>query len=293
MRWALIKFALAWSALFLSAAAFAQVPTPTGWALRLPAQETVAFRGGVSMDGAGQGVGGQMLYPAPSAVGFLAAVITHGILVESAKNGQRRALQEEADKVLAPFGAVLGAFTNAQLMGAAIVLSTVPAPKRILGAGENVGNDLLVVSMPVYTLTQDHRALVLENAVAIHRPGDAAKPMYERTIRVVSAPRQETEPSAYWSAAQGLALKQESARLLAHSLDLAVQDAAASDARAEAAAFRTIRYREGSTERMERAQPLSHPCERIIIRTLRGGLMSLPASGGPQPGCVAALPDWR
>jgi hypothetical protein len=42
------------------------------------------------------------------------------------------------------------------------------------------------------------------------------------------------------------------------------------------APHRTVRYRLGGEERMERAQVLSERCDRLLIRNLRGWLMSVP-----------------
>ena len=67
-------------------------------ALRLPKDEKVTFRGSVNYDNAGAGTLG-MLYPAPNAVGFLAGLITHGILLQSTKKNQKDKLQEAADSV--------------------------------------------------------------------------------------------------------------------------------------------------------------------------------------------------
>jgi hypothetical protein len=275
----------------LASSAGAAGPAAAAWALRMPAEPAVLYRGSVNMDGAGQPAG-QMMYPAPSAAGLLAAIITHGVMVESSKNSQKRRLQEEADKVLAPYRPALAGFTHGQLMQTALGLTTSTANKRLLGTDENAGGDLVIVSTPVYTLTQDHRALVLDNTIAIQRSDHGSRPSYEQVIRVVSAPRAEAEPAGYWAGDEAQALKQESARLLAHSLDLALRDVDAAPS-AGAAAFRTVKYQEGASQKMERALTVDQPCERLILRTLRGGLLSVPASGNSPAGCVPALPDWK
>ncbi|MDR1461879.1 MAG: hypothetical protein LBI68_01895, partial [Azoarcus sp.] len=40
---------------------------------------------------------------------------------------------------------------------------------------------------------------------------------------------------------------------------------------------KTIRYWEGGIKKVERAQQLGEYCRRTVIRTLRGGLMIVPA----------------
>jgi hypothetical protein len=37
-----------------------------------------------------------------------------------------------------------------------------------------------------------------------------------------------------------------------------------------------VRYNEGGTERMERAQVVSEQCGQLVLRTLRGNLISVP-----------------
>ena len=39
---------------------------------------------------------------------------------------------------------------------------------------------------------------------------------------------------------------------------------------------RTVRYRQGNAERIERAQVLAERCDRLLLRNLRGWLLSVP-----------------
>lgn len=48
--------------------------------------------------------------------------------------------------------------------------------------------------------------------------------------------------------------------------------------------FRTIRYVEGTAEKMERAQLVSEHCGRLVIKTLRGSLMSVPVKASASTG---------
>lgn len=152
----------------------------------------------------------------------------------------------------------------------------------------------MLESLPAYAMTQDERALVLDNSVTIHRGGDGSKEAYQAVIRVVSQPRAEEDPQAFWNSNEGVALKEESASLLAHSLELALRDARTAVA-TDPAGFRTVRYREGAAEKMERAQFIARRCGREVIRTLRGWLMSVPADAAGDsaaPPCEPALPGW-
>ena len=145
-------------------------------------------------------------------------------------------------------------------------------------------------------MTQDQRALVLDNVISVYQPGEMAKPLYQTTIRVVSQPRTEQDVEAVWKDNAGAALKAESTSLLAHSLTLALHEAGKPAADEGAPTFRTVRYREGEVEKMERAHVVSQACDRQVIKTLRGWLMSVPSPSVADPSaaaCEPALPDWK
>lgn len=289
MRW-LATFA--GSLLFSTVAALPVLAAaqPVDWSLRLPMTEPVAFRGVVSMDAAGS-KSGTMLYPAPSAAGFLAALITHGLLVESMKSVEKQALQAAADKVLTPYLPLLEGFRHQELMTRALARTISAGDKRLVAPTEPLGGRWLVESGPLFSMTQDRRALILDNAVAIWRPGDSDKPAYQAVIRVVSQARAQAEVEQVWSERNGEPIREEAASLLAHSLDLALKDAARNGL-ADEAPFKTVRYVEGQHEKIERAQLVSRACHRQVVRTLRGWLLSVPA-GEPAEACEPALANWR
>jgi hypothetical protein len=264
-----------------------------GWSLRLPSADPIAYRGVVNFDGAGSAQGA-MLYPAPSAAGLLVAVLTHGLIVESQKNAQKNALQEAADKVLAPYLSVLDGFTHSELMRKALERRGEGPVPQLIGPSEPKPAGWVVESSPSYAMTQDQRALVLDNSISVHRPGDGATAGYTTTVRVVSQPRAEQDLQLFWTDRNGSALKEESTSLLAHSLELALRDAQG-DRPASPAEFKTVRYQEGEAEKMERAQVLAQHCHRQVIRTLRGWLLSVPSRpAAVEPAsCEPALPDWK
>jgi hypothetical protein len=264
----------------------------TAWSLRLPKEEAVVYRGVVNFDSAGTR-GGAFMYPAAGAAGLLAAVITHGVIVESQKTSQKNAMQETADRVLAPYRGVLDGFKHRELMQKALDKAGWGSARKLIEPSEPKGAEWIVESQPTFSMTQDHRALVLDNAVSVHRPGAAAA--HQATIRVVSRPRTAEDPQLAWTESEGAELKDESASLLAHSLELALRDASAAAAAGDVG-FKTIRYREGEAEKMERAQVVSQGCERQVLRTLRGWLMSVPHPSRDEAtpaGCEPLLRGWK
>ena len=265
------------------------------WGVRLPTIDKVVFRGSVSHDAAGLGTG-TFLYPAPGPAGLLVAVLTHGLITDRMRQIQKNQLQNDADQVLQRFKPVLEGFTNRQLIEAGLGKTRVGGKKRLLEATEAAGDAWLIESAPVFSMTQDQRALVLDNAVRIIAPGSTTI-AYAQTVRVVSAPLPLPPPlisttpddsvivdtAAPWIESQGRRLRDESALLLAESLDAALDDFAEGAVESKSPQ-RTFRYAEGGSEKMERAQLVAARCGRSLIRTLRGWLMSIPA--GDREPCV-------
>lgn len=256
------------------------------WSLRQPAEGTVLFRGVVNLDAAGTGTA-QLMYPAPNAAGLLAAVITHGLLVDSARRSQKDKLQETADRVLAPYQPILEKLSYRELMLGALARITAPGSRRLAEPAEAPLTEVWVESAPVFAITQDQNAIILDNAIIIHAPRGS----YRNTVRVVSSPRKEADPGTAWMADGGRMLKEESERLLAASVDLAMEDAR-QGGDSPTRPYKTIRYWEGGEEKMERGQVIDTRCDHVVLRNLRGELMAVPphpvATTAPAASCAAS-----
>jgi len=247
----------------------------SSWALRLPKDDKVVYRGEVSLDEAGMGTT-QMLYPAPNAVGFLAAVFTHGALVESEKKSQKEHLQNEADKAIKSYEEVLSSYTYRELMQRGLQKTSMGGRKKLAEYTEKPGAEWLIESTPIFLITQDQSALILENSVSIYAPGATSTAAYQNIIKVISVTRVEKDLPGFWTANQGEKLKEESASLLAQSIDLAINDMA-NGSKENNNAQKTFRYFEGHSKKFERGQLVSEQCNRRVIKNLRGWLMSIPA----------------
>lgn len=255
---------------------------PSRWSLQLPKTDPVAFKGVASFDAAGM-PGAAVMYPAPNVGGFLAAVIVHGLINESSKNAQKASLQQAADKVLDPYRPILSTYTHAELM------RSMPGDGHGASQAEPpIGAEWQVESVPLFALTQDHSALVLENAIIVRKAGTAGPAAYQSNVKVVSSPIDDPEPMGYWNRENGKHLRQEAGGLLQESIDLAVS-AAARSLPETSASHKTYRYPEGKIEKMERAALVVDRCARIVLRTLRDTLLSVPGnSKSPACGAVAA-----
>lgn len=259
----------------------AAIPTAAAginWVLRIPKEEKIAFRGVVVGEGS-SALGAPALYPAPNVAGFLAGVLTHAFIISSVRDDQRSRQQEAADRILEPHKPVLDAYQHSDLMRRALAKTRIGGNKRLVGAAESAESDWLVESVPVFSMTQDQSAFVLDNAVAVYAPGGAASPKLQNFVRVVSRRQEADHLPAYWNANGGEPLREESARLLAESLDIALGVALAQSS-GESGSHRTVRYYEGNAERMERGEVLGGQCDRLVIRNLRGWLMSVPVARG-------------
>jgi len=276
----MLSQSLQWARSAESPAPAARAASGSDWFLRLPKEEQVVFRGAASFDGAGLD-SPAMLYPAPNLAGFLAALATHALILDTQRSNQGKKIQETADQVLAPYRSVLNGYTHRDLMQQALGRSPGAATGRLVESPDRGTGGLIVESLPVFAMTQDQTALILDNAVAIYAPG-AASAAYRNIVRVVSPPQRRTDLVSFWTAGNGEALKAESARLLAESLELALQDMAT--AQKSGNPHRTVRYFEGTGERMERGQIISDGCRQVVLRNLRGWLMAVP----PRPGTVPA-----
>jgi hypothetical protein len=246
------------------------------WSLHVPSDGRVIYRGVASLDGAGSPQAG-ILYPAPNLGGFVAALITHGLINESIKQNQKDKLQSDADKVLTHYSKVIDSFSLEDLMRRALSFMTSELDVSLLLGNPKEGEKTGIESYPVFSLTQDQTAIILDNTIVIHAQGDVQENTYKNTVRIISRPNNRVDSSEYWTASDGENLKTESARLVAESFDIAFRDLSAT-LESGGETFRTIRYREGGTEKFERAKVVVNRCDRLVIRSLRGTLMSVPLS---------------
>ena len=148
--------------------------------------------------------------------------------------------------------------------------------KKLVGFSEIPRAEWFVESDPVFLITQDQSAIILENSISIYAPDAPSAAAYQNTVKVVSEAKEGKDLAGFWTANQGEKLKQESASLLAQSLDIAMSEMAGSSSK-DNSPQKTFRYFEGHSEKMERGQLVSEQCNRVVIKTLRGGLISVPA----------------
>ena len=266
------------SAAPLQAAGPVQLPLEgMGFTLRPLTEGAVSFHG-VNDSSAGAGAASSMLYQIPAGAGIaglFVAMLAHGGTSEAVRQHEISRAAKAADAVLLPYQGVTQNLQQRELMRDALAQLSSSGPRRLLENGEAVPAGWVIESVPVYSLTQDQRALVLDNAVIV-RDSSAKDPVYQTIVHVVSDARPDAEPQQAWLAEEGQALKTISVQLYAHSLHIVLRTLAEPPKPTISGRARTFRYFEGGKRKFERAKLLSLACARAVVQTLRGELMSIP-----------------
>lgn len=244
----------------------------TQWSVKLPADKEVVFHGVINADAAGLSPGG-ILYPAQGPILFLAAIVTHAIILEGKKRGQLSQQQEDADKVLLPYQPVIDKMDARDLVKTALAASAQGKSVKAVDTTPNPQTETILESTPVFWMTADQESIIVDNILSIRRPGGTEKPAYSNVIRVVAAPHNSPAPQNHWIGNDNN-LWETAVKLLAESIEIGLKDAnvAATDEKP----FRTVRFNEGQQEKIERAQLIEDRCGRMLLKTLRGSLMSVP-----------------
>jgi hypothetical protein len=254
------------------------------WVWReVAADEPAVFHGVVSYDAAGGGAG-TMMY-GPGAAGFVVALLTHAAINSSVRSAEAKRIEEEADKVLLPLKDQLDPLRLRDFQQTALPRWEQGGELRLLPRDGAADNAWVVETQPVFLMTQDRRALVVEAMVRFYDGASAKTPAIERAVRVVS-PAVKGDVDAYWRDSTQKHLSQTGAALLAEALRVAVLDTQTSGELTQ----RTVRYVEGGADKIERAAPLGERCQRIALRTLRGGVTSVPARSRPATAGAPAEP---
>jgi hypothetical protein len=244
-----------------------------GFDLRLPVADFVTYHGIMSLDKAG-GPKAQVLYPGYGGLaGLLVGIATHGAIVEAEKSSEKARIQKDADKVIEPYSNSLSGFTYRELVEQALRSQSVVGHKKIIGATE-YGDGLVITTHPVFFLTQDQRALVLENEIRISRADSPKDDLYRNMFRIISDPRAAGDLTGYWGGDEAKPIKELSQKLFVQSLKLVM---AVVGARSQPGLEKTFRFYEGGNKQIERGRLLQQECSRVAILNLRGWVVSVPA----------------
>jgi hypothetical protein len=201
-------------------------------------------------------------------------------------------LQQEADKVLVPYAEILKDLSNKELASQALQQLQLQEVE-IADAKAKTKTAWRVAVQPAFTLSEDGSVIWLVNTFTVSA-AEKPKSAYTLTTKVFSETAPDTEREAFWSGDNGARLRDTSVMLFAESIGLMLRELTEGPREVDMA-HQTVRYMEGSVEKMERAQIGYNNCERVVLKTLRGWAMSLPLeslgeshrSALPHQGCSA------
>jgi hypothetical protein len=257
------------------------------WTWRVLGDGAVPIRGALDRDRAGGGAQG-VIYPGSNALVFLTAVLTHAAINAGARQVEDERLQREADRLLDLLRDILADITPTHLAQQVAARWPGSAVGRLTDPSDRAERWSVDIS-PFFVLSQDARALTLDARVAVWSEPRGAAPAALRVVRLVSDPVSSDEPIEFWRARSGEALRRVTAGLVAEAIKIAIEDRVVSDDLPQ----RTVRYRDGSEERIERGHVVRTVCNRIQMRSLRGWLLSIPKSGVPKEAAEVEPPCQR
>jgi len=244
--------------------------------LRLPKEELVSFAG-MANDDTVTGQPGAILYPGPWPVA-LGTLIAQGMYDSHRQALEKKKKNSLSDIVLAPYQPSLNHFTSAELMRRALDGLATHGDKALIQATERAGPGWLIECSPAFFMTQDARALILQNLIIIHSPEAASPATFRNVVEVVGRPRAAVgaDSENTWMVQDGALLISASVDLLRESINLALGELRG-DFAGHAAAFHTVHYPRGGAEKTERAQILRESRQQVVLKNLRGWIMAVPA----------------
>jgi hypothetical protein len=246
--------------------------TQQAWRLRLPQQDEVFFQGAVNRDST-KGAGTAIVYPVYGVAGLLVAVAAHAAIEGGMQNHKKSKEQAQADEVLNPYQPLIKSLSSKALMQQALDQLSSTEDKALIDfsalkfAGWNVQGPF------IFSMTQDQKAIFLDQDFIFQAPQSHAQPSQPYSVRVIYNVPTGDNALDFWTTRQGENLKKISVQLLKESIELALSDLPYAS---QDASEKTIRYAMGDVEKVERGQIVKESCDRLIIKTLRGGLLYAP-----------------
>jgi hypothetical protein len=260
--------------------------------LRLPRDEHVAYSGVMPGTG-GAGVVAAPVYVAPNVVVAAAEVLANGMVIAGQRAHQQTKLREAADAVLEPYKTYLDQFSGTELLRKALDGMDYDGRKTAIAWDAKADGGLVVEAVPAFLMTQDSRALLIIDTIIIRPANQKAPLLYKNTVEVVATPLGDSvdDIQNYWTRDDAQRLMATSVMLLRESLVLALRDFHG-ELPKSTEPQRTVHFREGELEQMERSQVLEGDGQRLLLRNLRGWLMSVPVAGVPTAPVVQSVkPD--
>jgi len=252
-----------------------QAPLPSlsesNWQWSIPVDFEFQLSGAEANDS--QGKPGTMLYPGGNGLIFLASVLTHALINSTANQVKEQSAARRANKIVAPYRELLSQLDLNSLMGD-LTTAWPPLGETFLPSGNaKLKNDWLVEVRPAFVLAADARTISAHIWIAFWPSSGSDRPKALRQVQVMSTPIKAEVPESVWKQDEGKRLRATLVGLVAEGLEIGLADAFVDPALPQ----RSVPYTDGREDSIERGQFIRSDCGRVLLRNLRGWLMSLPA----------------
>lgn len=236
--------------------------------------EPVTFRGLMNFDNVSAGQA-QMLYPGDTAGLFLASVMVHGLMVESVKNAQKQAIEEESNAIIEPYRPVTGLYKNGELVDASYAALAEQSYSTFSPYTETAEPTSLVVDIkPIFYITADEKTIILKNIISLWEKSEKPLVVYENLIEVQEDLVTDDFPREYYLDNDGEYLKGLTSDLFVQSMHHFLVHLKGGYV-ADDADQVTIKFLQNGNKTFERASILDIDCGRATFLTLRGWIKSV------------------
>ncbi|WP_347329945.1 hypothetical protein [Marinimicrobium locisalis] len=242
--------------------------------------EGIEFRGVASHDDSVESA--NILYSGAGGAGGVAAQIAlHATMVQGAQDRKLEKLREQANQVLQPLSEEVEALQGMDLSTLSVDGKFSVKPRRSDIEVESTH----IETYPIFYVTEDLSSLSVKNVLILRSPGDPqTPPVYQNLVEVVS------------DRSIGASTKKE---LLGKGLEVVLKElyqvsvlVALDDMKdrlqADNQQPETFRHDVGGDLRIERGVTVKESCSNVVVRNLRGWLISLPK---PDTECVDTFAD--
>lgn len=244
--------------------------------------EGIEFRGNASHDDSVDSA--NVLYSGAAGAGGVAAQIAlHATMVQGAQDRKLEKSREQASLVLEPVTEEVQALQS-------LDPATLSFPGRFsvrAWPGDTDIQSVYVETHPVFYVTENLESLSIKNVLILRKPGDPAEqPVYRNLVEVVSDRPIEADTEKE-TGGEGL---EAAVRDLYQTSVLIALDDMEGRLQAQDQQPETFRHDLDGELRLERGVAVEESCSEIVLRNLRGWLVSFPKPGS-EAGCVDRLAD--
>lgn len=255
---------------------------PENAQLYVKVPEGIATFIGKAPDYRGKTQSSGMLYPAATPVDFFVAVLAHAAVSESIKNSQKNSLQFEANKIIEPYRRYSDSLNNQMLISQLKDIALSRGFTLNKYKNSQTENDFILDITPIYLLNKTEETLILRNQFLVYRKkyenksASKKRLLFQNQIEVISGNTVSGNAQDYWLKNDGENLKKEMSELFSESLDLIAKRISSPEGDNNLK-YKNYRYNDGDSVVFERAITLSESCDKVVFKTLRGWLKSIPA----------------